>query len=183
VYRKHQLQDYIKKKREQFKDDEQELTEFNRLVDVLNTAITFDYIKVLKRVRVRVESAWAAKVILDAQLQHILGMENAEISTGDTLARFPPDLKAGMSNLLVYCNLITPQLVGGTRANLLKVVPLQGQQGDIVAIDFPNIHYGDLLLNRFSTVEISIKASSGDPIEFNYGNVFVKLHLKKRQLF
>ncbi len=50
VYRKTQLQDYIKKKREQLKDDEEELTEFNRLVDLLGTAIKFDYIKVLKRV-------------------------------------------------------------------------------------------------------------------------------------
>ncbi|MCP4116560.1 MAG: hypothetical protein GY737_14335, partial [Desulfobacteraceae bacterium] len=95
VYRAEHLQDYIKKKRAELKEDETELTEFNRLVGLIKKTITFDYVKVINRVRVTVQSAWASRVVLDAQLQHILGMESAELQVGEMLAKFPLDLKAG----------------------------------------------------------------------------------------
>ncbi len=182
VYRREVSKKWTTYMRNKLADKVEKLKEFEQLMKDLDKTLHFDYIKVLRRVRVTIHPTWTTHVVLNPQLQHILGMEHAMLGGGETLGKYPPDLKGGMSNLFVYCNLISPQLVGGTRTNLLKVVPLQGQPGDIVAIDFPNIHYGELITNRFSTIEISIKASSGETIEFNFGNVLVKLHLKKRQL-
>ncbi len=182
IYRHTHLVDYFETRRAELAKDREELDEFNDLVDEINTSVHFEYVEILRKIKVTCHHAWVDHVKLDPRLQHILGMESPIMDKEETLAKYPPDLRAGMDSLFIYCNLISPQLVGDTCAKLLKVVPLQGSPGDIVVIDYPNIHYVNLLTTAFSSVEISIKGSDGQSIAFSYGKAFLKLHFKRKRL-
>ncbi len=151
-------------------------------VDGIRDAITFEYVDVLKKVRVKMNKGYMDRIELDKRLQHTLGF-TGPIKDTDNLAEYPVDIRAGMDSMFLYCSLIAPQLVGDIRTNLLKVVPLRGVPGEIVSLDFPTVHYADLLTNRFSAVDISIKGSDGELIHFNFGKIYVKLHLRKKRLF
>ncbi len=183
LFRQKYLNQWITEKREKLKGHTKLLASFDAEIRNLVKAVQFEYVPILKRIKVTLNPDWVRYIELDPRLQHTIGMKDSKITEKETLAKYPVDLKAGMDSMFLYCSLITPQLVGDTRTNLLKVIPLKGKFGEVIDIDFPNIHYSDLLTNRFSSVELAIKGPDGEPIKFNYGKIYVKLHLRKKRLF
>ena len=151
-------------------------------VKKFDDAARFEYTDVIKKVRLTINEADnVSSLELDKRLHHTLGFEYGDL-TRSQIAKYPVDLKAGLESLFVYCNLISPQWVGDVRTNLLKILPLRGSPGDTISIDCPTVHFVDLLTNRFSTIEINIKASDGSDISWAYGKIFVKLAFRKKKI-
>ncbi len=46
-----------------------------------------------------------------------------------------------MSTIYVYCDIVEPQVIGDTNAQLLKTIPVEGKFGDVIAGTFTNIQY------------------------------------------
>lgn len=154
-----------------------------RLLKKAEDAVKFEYQAQRQKVKVTIDDTLITGIDLDSTLQYALGFQVPTIATNYyDEAYYPPDVRAGKESIFVYCNLIAPQIVGDTQTQLLKVVPLRGKLGDLVDIDFPNIHYVELLTRKFSTVEIYIRGSDGQTIGFKYGKVIVKLHFRKKRL-
>ncbi len=151
-------------------------------IETWKTAIHFQYMDVVKKMNISFNPDRIKGIKVDRRLQHILGLKDAQLSNQETLAKYPPDLRAGMTSLYIYCDIIAPQLVGDTRTNLLRVVPLRGLPGEVIDIDYPNIHYGDLLVTKFSSVHITIKGVDGETMAFSYGKCLIKLHFRKKRL-
>ena len=86
--------------------------------------------------------------------------------------------------IYVYCDIVQPQIVGDTSAQLLKSIPAEGKLGDIIAKTFTNIQYVPIRTKSFEAVEVLLRNDTGDPVPFERGKVVITLHaFQKAQLF
>ena len=121
-------------------------------------------------------------VSFSPHLQYMLGFRNQIVPAtkpGKQIAKYPPDMRAGIDSLYIYCDIVQPQLVGNKREQLLRIVPAQGKYGDMIGHTFTAPHYIPVLNKQFSTVEISIKTDTDQPFAFQYGKSVLKLHFRK----
>ncbi len=90
------------------------------------------------------------------------------------------DINRGCSGFFVYCDLILPEYVGDTKANLLRVLPV-GLVNIIVHNYSNKTHYKRLNVKYITKIHIVIKSDSDQEIEFNGGKSLCKLHFRKVQ--
>ena len=94
-----------------------------------------------------------------------------------------PDKISLINYGLIYCNLIDEQYFGHTKAQILKVVPINSDTthtGDVVSF-FDNPQYYPVNKTRITEIKISIRDLVGDKIKFEnvFSTVICKLHFKK----
>jgi hypothetical protein len=120
---------------------------------------------------------------LSDQLAYILGFRNnIEITPGE-MAEYMPDLSGGVKQLYVYApKLVENTMVGDQTAPLLRVINVQGKPGDIVESIYSSEFHHRLQTKRISEINIEIRTSTGDLINFHWGNTVLTLHFK-RSLF
>ena len=87
------------------------------------------------------------------------------------------------STIYVYCDIVEPQIVGDTSAQLLKSIPAEGRFGDIIAKTFTNIQYVPIRTKSFEAVEVLLRNDTGDPVPFERGKVVITLHFRKHSYF
>ena len=88
-----------------------------------------------------------------------------------------------MSTIYVYCDIVEPQVVGDTNAQLLKTIPVEGKFGDVIAKTFTNIQYVPIQTRSFENIEILLRNDTGDPVPFELGKVVITLHFRQRTYF
>ena len=91
------------------------------------------------------------------------------------------DLKRGFESLYVYSSIVEPRIVGDKIAPLLRIVPITGRHGEMVAACFDHVQYMPVLSREFEAIEIEIRADTGRPVPFERGKVTVTLHLRRRR--
>ena len=141
----------------------------------------FDYVK--KRVTIHIDKRYVQSIILSQLFAYMLGFRSCKLfnrNDVDDKADFPVDLRGGLDGLYVYCDLVENQIVGNSRDPLLCILPVEGIFGSIVDKSFISPHYLPLLKKDFSSVYISIKSDTNQPIQFAFGKVIVKLHFLRR---
>lgn len=98
--------------------------------------------------------------------------------------KYRPNLELGVNpEMLVYCNLIQPQLFSDTYSQVLRTVTTLdtvNRFGAICKRSYSMRHYMPLLTKDFKTVEINIRSSTGVLMPFAWGNSTVLLHFKRR---
>ena len=101
---------------------------------------------------------------------------------GNIVSKRISDIDAGVSSLYVYCSIIKPSYVGDTLSKLIRVVQVpRCVYGEPVQKIYDIPHYFQLCYSEFDRIEISIRDDTGEPIEFNDGNVVVVLHLRENE--
>lgn len=86
--------------------------------------------------------------------------------------------------MLLYCDLIEPQIVGYEFCQVLKIVnTTEGltEFGTPSHRNFHKIHYIPLLKKEFDSVEINIRDITGKLFPFCHGIVMMKLHFKEKE--
>ena len=81
----------------------------------------------------------------------------------------------------MYCPLVEPIMVGDAQIPLLRIVPVEGRDGEMITRVFDQIQYCPLLKRRFQTVDIDIRDDTGSIVPFERGRVVVTLHCRKRK--
>jgi hypothetical protein len=71
-------------------------------------------------------------------------------------------------------------MVGDAQVPLLRIVPMEGRDGEMITRVFDPIQYCPLL-RRFQTVEIGIRDDTGSIVPFERGRVVAILHCRKRK--
>lgn len=94
-------------------------------------------------------------------------------------ARLLPDLNGSFNTLFIYCSLVEPQIVGNILAPVLRTVNIQGKHGEFIEKIYLDPHYIKLQKRKFQTVDIEIKTDQDKFVNFQFGKVIVKLHLRK----
>ena len=81
--------------------------------------------------------------------------------------------------ILVYTNIIEPQYYAEKSSSILRTVNIKAQKGENV-IFFDNPQYLNLSQSRINTINIELKDTQGNYIEFNdkFSNIFISLHFR-----
>ena len=79
-------------------------------------------------------------------------IQTSYIPGGGVCFRLGRDVKKGLNSLYVYCPLVEPRMVGDAQVPLLRIVPLEGRDGEMITRVFDPIQYCPLLQRRFQTV-------------------------------
>ncbi len=83
----------------------------------------------------------------------------------------------------MYCDILEPQIVGDTNAQLLKNIPVEGEFGDIIAKTYTNIQYVPVQTKSFEIVKVLLRGDTGKPVPFERGKVVITLHFRKHSYF
>lgn len=146
--------------------------------------IYFSFNTATKRVNIKVKNN--AKVILHNGLCQMLGFEPTEIhSYGDEINIQSPyiaDPCAHYRVLLIYTDIVEPQIVGDVVAPLLRIVTVTGKDGEMVDVQYERPHYLPLNRKMIDTIEIVIRTHTGDLTPFERGRSYVKLHFRQKHL-
>ena len=86
-----------------------------------------------------------------------------------------------MPSLYAYTNVIHSQYVGDVKVPLLRIVGVEGQNGNSVTKTFDRPQYLPVCRQTLDTIEIDIKDNACDSISFEHGTVVVKLHFRKQR--
>ncbi|XP_035204746.1 uncharacterized protein LOC118206051 [Stegodyphus dumicola] len=142
--------------------------------------IIFNYNPVTKRVKIKVKNN--AKVILHDGLAQMLGFEPMEITSTDDSSEtvvespFAADPCAHYRVLMIYTDIVEPQIVGDVLAPLLRIVRVTGSDGEVVSALFDRPHYLPVNRKMIDTLEIDIRTHMGAFTPFERGRSYVKLH-------
>ena len=99
----------------------------------------------------------------------MLGLRQAIFPAGEYVSDWVADVKKGLNSLYVYCPLVEPRMVGDAQVPLLRIVPMEGRDGEMITRVFDPIQYCSLLQRRFQTVEIDIRDDTGSIVPFEKG--------------
>ena len=118
---------------------------------------------------------------LIGRMSIILGFGDTDLKiiTKTTVSPNVTDLTV-VSTIYVYCDIVDPQVVGDTSAQLLKSIPAEGKFGDVIAKTFTNIQYVPVQTKSFENVEVLLRNDTGDPVPFERGKVIITLHFKQK---
>lgn len=141
--------------------------------------IEFHYNAVTKRTTIKTHGK--AKVLLYTGLAEILGFEPGEFQ-GTVQSPFIANPDVSFPVIYVYCDLIEPQIVGDVQAPLLKIVKVEGKDGDVVNAHFVRPHYVPINRQHFQTIHVETRLNSGELVPFESGKVFLVLHFRLRQI-
>ena len=112
-------------------------------------------------------------------IQHMLGMGSSrKLRSGTTTTMDPIDLEP-IQSMFVYCDIVEPHIVGDTTTSLLRIVPVEGESGQLITRIYKNIHYIPIQRKQFQTLEIYIRDHTGQKVAFECGTLNVMLHLRQ----
>lgn len=141
--------------------------------------IKFSYHTVTKRVTIKTEDK--CKVILHEGISELLGFYPGEYSE-TVQSPFVADPNASFPVIYVYCDLVEPQIVGDVQAPLLKVVKVEGKDGEMINASYTRPYYVPVIRQHFQSIQIDIRLHSGDLVPFERGKVYIVLHFRLRQI-
>jgi hypothetical protein len=92
------------------------------------------------------------------------------------------DMSAGIRALCVYSDIVDLTMVGDSRVNLLRTVPIprDAKFMDQIDMEFMRVHYIPVTKTEMRNIEVYIKDESGADLEFQLGRVILTLHFRKR---
>ena len=148
---------------------------------VLKGGVHFKEDELTKKVTMEIKSGYS--MILNKRMSRILGFGGVVERHKKTVeSPYISDLSV-LSAIYVYCDIVEPQVVGDTNAQLLRSIPLEGKFGDIISETFVNIQYSMVQRKLFEDIEILLRGDTGDPVPFERGKVVVTLHPRKYTYF
>ena len=88
------------------------------------------------------------------------------------------------TSILVYCDIVQPQIVGDRLIPLVAIVPYQKTTETyetFYAVE--NIHYIPVQTKTFQNIKVHLRSSTEEPIPFEHGRAAITLHLKPLNYF
>ena len=85
---------------------------------------------------------------------------NKVISKTSTAER-EADLEHSFHDLYVYCDIIQSQYVGDALVPLLRIVPVEGKDGQRISKSFVRPQYVHVSRKQFESIEVNIKRDTG----------------------
>ena len=130
------------------------------------------------------------RVRLSRKQAIVLGFMNFEDSAETYYVKYTKtgSYKANLhreTNILVYCNIAQPQIVGDVMLPLVGIVPYQktSESYDETFYAVENIHYIPVQTKSFQNVKVHLKSSTEEFIPFEHGRAAITLHLKLLNYF
>lgn len=154
----------------------------SKVSDVVSDNIQLNYNPTTEKIHASVKKGY--KLILpQGILSQILGFGGEQVDIIESqISPFASDLSGGFHCLYIYCDIAGYQIVGDTKARLLKVLPVEGKYGETVFKSFDVPTYYPVGTREFQDIKIDLRDDSGAKVQFNSGRVAVNLHIRQKQL-
>ena len=130
------------------------------------------------------------RVRLKREQAIVLGFMNFEDSTETYYVKYTRtgSYKANLhreTNILVYCNIVQPQIVGDVLLPLVGIVPYQktSESYDETFYAVENIYYVPVQTKSFQNVKVHLRSSTEEFIPFEHGRATITLHVKPLNYF
>lgn len=153
----------------------------DHLEETLNRALSLWYDPVYGRVRITLDTEKVRGIIMSKKLQYILGLKTSFVQGKNILGQYAPNLKVDQETLWIYTDIVEKQIIGNAYAELLRIVHVKGKYGDYVEKHFMTPHYVPLKAKHLDKIDIEIRENSGNIVQFEYGTVICKLHLRRKR--
>lgn len=141
--------------------------------------IEFHYHPVTKRVTIKTKEK--CKVVLHEGIAELLGFDPGEYS-GIVHSPYIADPNASFPVIYVYCDLVEPQIVGDVQAPLLRIVKVEGKDGEMVNAHYTRPYYLPITRQHFQSIQIDIRLHSGELVPFERGKTYLVLHFRLKQI-
>ncbi|GFV21548.1 uncharacterized protein TNCV_5121351 [Trichonephila clavipes] len=119
-------------------------------------------------------------VMFGEKLKDLLGFSQDTFEQGDYKSEYVLELRAGITEVYVYCDIIAPSLVGDSLASILKIIPVANEQNEQIVKNFSVPLYFRVKKQFFDVIEIEMRTSSGTPIKFISGKSNLVLSFRKK---
>ena len=130
------------------------------------------------------------RVRLKREQAIVLGFMNFEDSAETYYVKYTRtgSYKANLhreTNILVYCNIVQPQIVGDVLLPLVGIVPYQktSESYDETFYAVENIYYIPVQTKSFQNVKVHLRSSTEEFIPFEHGRATITLHVKPLNYF
>ncbi|GFY22032.1 uncharacterized protein TNCV_3296761 [Trichonephila clavipes] len=142
----------------------------------------FKYILLRELVDSKVEMNVPAntKVTFGEKLSNMLGFQMNTFTEGNYKSDYILELRAGITEVYVYCNIISSSLVGDVSAPILKIIPIANEYKEQIVKQFTVPLYFPVKKHHFDVIEIELVTSSGTPIKFLSGKTNIVLSFRRK---
>lgn len=122
------------------------------------------------------------KLQISKKLSLILGFEGETEFLGNQehLSKLPPSLYAGFHHIFIYCDIIEPQIVGGSMVPLLRMIS-NTNNGFSVVHHFTAPYYYKIAKSEISNITVLLCDEFGEQIKLDKGPLNLTLHFKRKQ--
>lgn len=165
------------------------LTMFFKFYETRNvkTPFSFVYNEVTRRVVTRHSKFFQSTVMEGAEgsgeLARILGFSTDESETANLIlgqtGKNEASIMPNYPAVFVYCDVVEHQIVGDTKAPLLRTVPLVDKNQEVVGQSFVRPYYIPVKKNYIRSIEIELRNDSGQLIKFQSGKSILVLHFRR----
>ncbi|KAL9973271.1 hypothetical protein ACROYT_G019701 [Oculina patagonica] len=138
--------------------------------------VKFTYDKLSRKVTVHLQNN--TELFFD-DIGYLLGFPPKQIFSTTTTAEREADLEYGFHDLYIYCDITQPQYVGNALVPLLRIVPVEGKDGQRISKSFIRPQYIPVSRKQFESIEVNIKRDTGDSVSFEFGRVLLTLHFRQ----
>ena len=114
-----------------------------------------------------------------SDIGQMLGFSPNKVISRTSTAEQAVDLEHGFHDLYVYCDIIQSQYVGDALVPLLRIVPVEGNDGKRISKSFIRPQYLPVSRKQFETIEVNIKRDTGESVPFELGKVLLTLHFRQ----
>ena len=83
--------------------------------------------------------------------------------------------------LYVYCDVADYGIIGDTSAQILRAVPIRGEQSTLVENRFDFPHYVPVLKTYFDNIQLVVTDEVGENAKFHSGKSLIKLHFRPQR--
>ena len=84
-----------------------------------------------------------------------------------------------VDSLYVYCDVVKSCVLGDSQVPLLRIVPAERDNDQLVTWVYENMHYVRLQWKSFQTIELNIRDRAGNVVPFKQGTLNVTLHFRQ----
>ena len=130
--------------------------------------------------KIEFSSDHSCTLIVSPHIRKMLGMEESSFQPGQMKSTQVADMDP-VDSLYVYCDVLEPRVVGDKQVPLLRIVPAEGDHGQLMTWIYENVHYVRLQWKSFQTNEINIRDCTGNIVPFEQGTWNVTLHFRQRK--
>lgn len=144
-------------------------------------SIDLQYDRITRRFTVTPTNGYS--IMFDTGLAVLLGFETpmTVMIKKKTTAPFVMNLEAGLTSLYVYSDVIEAQIVGDSMVPLLRIINLEGKDGDIISKTFQDPPFYPISRKTIDRIQVNIMDDTGRKVPFESGKVIVQLHFRQRR--
>jgi len=131
-------------------------------------------------------------VFIPLKLARILGFQeqmfryNGKNTAPQLMTRYtaiyPPEYLSDDDFLYIYSNIVEETCINDSRANILKITPVDTDFGDILSQNYEKEMFVNVNTSKLHEIKIEIRNGLGDLIRAKFGSTIICLHFIKRSL-